>query len=271
MENEKRKYLTRNERISREFREKYRAEEKEPPKDFMLSLVFTRFILFSLLVLLIFAVGKGGTKLYMDLKTAYQSIMEEDMGKEELKETLSHWTQYIEEKMPKETSLYNFAVSNFYNGMGGEDAPFYGKNASFAPIFITEPFHKPVEFKRVSSSFGQRENPITHKNGFHTGIDLAAPMYTPIYAAFSGKVKKIGESKGRGKYIVLEHGNGLSTIYCHCNEIFATEGLKLNGGEKIAEVGATGQATGPHLHFEVQLHEVAYNPSWLLFNDGTDS
>lgn len=237
----------------------------------MPSFVFTRLIIFSLLVLFVFAIAKGETKLYSDLKVAYQSMIQKDMGKEELKETFSHLTQYVKENISKEGRVQSIKNKLLFNGQGGEDAPFFGKKASFSPLFITEPFHKPVEYKRVSSPFGQRENPVTHKRGFHTGMDLAAPMHTPIFAAFSGRVAQVEESKVRGKYIVLEHGNGLTTLYCHCNEIFVQEGTLINGGEKIAEVGATGQVTGPHLHFEVKLNGISYNPSWLLLDDGNNN
>lgn len=87
---------------------------------------------------------------------------------------------------------------------------------------------------------------------FHNGIDLAAPIGTPIYAAGNGTVMRAGEANGFGLAVYIQHDNGDVTVYGHVNQIFVTEGQQVTAGQNIASVGNRGYSTGPHLHFEVQ-------------------
>ena len=104
----------------------------------------------------------------------------------------------------------------------------------------------------VSSPFGYRNHPITHKWSLHTGVDLAASGGTAIYAAQSGVVEvSTTNGGGFGYYIKIQHDNGLETMYAHCSKLLVKEGETVQRGQKIAEVGKTGSATGCHLHFEV--------------------
>lgn len=158
------------------------------------------------------------------------------------------------------------------NGMGGTDETlFEGVRApvsgtSFSPCIVSVPVVRPVE-GRVTSSFGYRIHPVTKKLGFHRGMDIAAEKGTRIAAAFYGTVKEVGFSEGNGNYITLTHKNGLETTYCHCSEILAEEGAVVRDGETIALVGDTGMTTGPHLHIEVRVNGVLYNPAWILGAD----
>ena len=95
---------------------------------------------------------------------------------------------------------------------------------------------------------------------FHAGIDIPAERGTAITAAFSGVVKEAGFDETRGNYLILDHGDGLTTLYGHCQEVQAEEGDTVEAGEPIALIGATGMATGPHLHFEVRQDGEAQNP-----------
>ncbi len=110
----------------------------------------------------------------------------------------------------------------------------------------------------MSSSFGQRENRVKQED-FHTGIDLACPQGTPIFAAWPGTVKEVGVSEIYGNYVVLEHSK-VCTRYCHCEQVLVREQMRIRQGEQIATVGCTGWATGPHLHFEILLDGQAINP-----------
>lgn len=104
----------------------------------------------------------------------------------------------------------------------------------------------------VSSPFGYRTHPITHKWSMHTGVDLAASSGTAIYAAQSGVVEiSTTNGGGYGYYIKIQHANGMETLYAHCSKLLVSEGETVQRGQKIAEVGKTGAATGSHLHFEV--------------------
>lgn len=119
---------------------------------------------------------------------------------------------------------------------------------------------------RVTSNFGTRVHPITGKKHTHTGIDFAVPSGTPIYAAESGVVIISQVWSTYGNCIVIDHGNGLWTLYAHIQNggLLVDEGDKVNRGDKIALVGSTGNSTGPHLHFEVRKNEVSVNPGGYL-------
>jgi murein DD-endopeptidase MepM/ murein hydrolase activator NlpD len=105
----------------------------------------------------------------------------------------------------------------------------------------------PVAGARLSSTFGYRWGTL------HAGIDLAAPMLTPEYAAMDGVVIKAGPASGFGQAVYIQHANGDVTVYGHMEKILVTEGQVVQAGETIALLGQQGQSTGPHLHFEVHV------------------
>lgn len=113
----------------------------------------------------------------------------------------------------------------------------------------------------LSMPYGERVNPVTEKALFHAGIDIPAPVGAAISAAANGKVVETGFDPSNGNYIVLDHGDGLMTRYHHCKELCVDQGASVKAGETIALVGQTGQATGPHLHFEVRQDGVAQDPT----------
>jgi len=98
----------------------------------------------------------------------------------------------------------------------------------------------------------------------HTGVDFAAPVGTPIFAAAGGVVVSAEMHPEFGNLVEVDHGNGLSTIYAHTSRMLVKVGDIARRGQKIAEVGTTGRSTGPHLHFEVHVNGVPQNPSKYL-------
>lgn len=122
-----------------------------------------------------------------------------------------------------------------------------------------EDWQWPTDQVSVTSHFGKRGG------SFHEGIDLRAPTGTPIYAAQSGKVVYADRRiRGYGKMIVIQHPSGLSTVYAHNSRLFVKAGDEVKKGKRIALSGATGRATGPHLHFEVRDGVAAVNPYSVL-------
>ena len=100
---------------------------------------------------------------------------------------------------------------------------------------------------------------------FHAGIDIGSPYYQEVVAALDGEVIYADATKGGlGKAVVLQHGNGLRTVYAHLSIIIAHEGDTVRQGQAIGGVGDTGHATGPHLHFEVRKNGIALNPEEYL-------
>ncbi len=123
----------------------------------------------------------------------------------------------------------------------------------------TGPFGKPVA-GRIVSGFGYRVHPIFHRVRFHYGVDIAAPYGSPIYAAADGEVVYAGWRRAYGNTVIVDHGNGLATLYAHCSAILVGEGQVVRKGQVIARVGSTGLSTGPHLHFEVRRFGEPVNP-----------
>lgn len=116
----------------------------------------------------------------------------------------------------------------------------------------------------LSSGFGYRDHPIEGEERFHYGVDLAADTGTEVDCFADGTVTAVGESSSYGRYCMVAHEGGYSTLYAHCSRITASSGSAVRRGEKIAEVGETGIATGPHLHFELQKDGVYLNPIYYV-------
>lgn len=104
----------------------------------------------------------------------------------------------------------------------------------------------------ISSSFGWRKDPFSGEDRFHYGVDLAASEGTPVRAPMQGRVVSSEYREGYGNVVVLDHGQGLSTLYAHNRENLVKEGDRVIQGAPLARVGSTGRSTGPHLHFEVR-------------------
>lgn len=122
-------------------------------------------------------------------------------------------------------------------------------------------FEWPVpENYHIVSPFGERIHPILNKNIVHTGIDIMAPEGEDIIASEEGKIVFANELGGYGKTIIIDHGKGLMTMYGEASELIVSVGDKVNRGQKIAEVGSTGDVEGSHLHFEVRVYGESVDP-----------
>lgn len=110
-----------------------------------------------------------------------------------------------------------------------------------------------------------RVHPIYHEARPHEGVDVSAPLGTPILAPAAGRVVDVRTQSGYGKMVTLDHGNGLVTRYAHCSRIVVQVGQWVNRNQKIAEVGNTGIATAPHLHYEVIVNGRPVNPRNFIF------
>jgi murein DD-endopeptidase MepM/ murein hydrolase activator NlpD len=125
------------------------------------------------------------------------------------------------------------------------------------------------DLTRTSSGFGMRIDPIYHTPRFHTGMDFTAPIGTEIYATGDGTVIMQGWKQGYGNCIMIDHGFGYKTLYGHNSKNLVQVGQKVVRGEVIGHVGNTGKSVGPHLHYEVLLHDKYVNPYNYYYMDLT--
>ncbi|MFM2126406.1 MAG: hypothetical protein RL328_2857 [Acidobacteriota bacterium] len=117
---------------------------------------------------------------------------------------------------------------------------------------------------QIVSQFGDRSDPLSGEGGFHAGVDLSARPGTPVNAAADGIVTAAQYAGRYGKAIVIEHGNGMTTLYAHLSNFEVIPGQEVHRGQLIAHSGATGRVSGPHLHFEVRQGGNPVNPSRYL-------
>jgi murein DD-endopeptidase MepM/ murein hydrolase activator NlpD len=143
-------------------------------------------------------------------------------------------------------------VKKYYRYVSPDDGvvDYYDETGKSAKKFLVR---KPVTEAIMRSGFGSRKHPILGYTKMHTGVDWAAPIGTPIYAAGNGEIEKAGWESGYGKYIRIKHNYGYETAYGHMTA-FARgiePGVKVHQGQLIGYVGSTGQSTGPHVHYEI--------------------
>lgn len=135
---------------------------------------------------------------------------------------------------------------------------------NLSPYMLGQAVHLPLESAFVSSSFGFRDHPINGKYSFHSGLDLAAPQGSDIHAMLDGTVTTAKFEASYGNYVIIDHADGLQTLYAHCLSLCVQPGQQVSKGDIIAHVGATGSATGPHLHVEFRQNGQRYDPTYIL-------
>jgi len=116
----------------------------------------------------------------------------------------------------------------------------------------------------LHSTYGYRDHPINGEYQFHGGVDIGGQEGESIVAFADGKVDYIGKDDSYGLYLQLDHGNGIKSFYAHCSKLCVSKGQLVAMGEKVAEVGSTGTATGPHLHLELKLNGMHLDPAQYI-------
>lgn len=116
----------------------------------------------------------------------------------------------------------------------------------------------------VTSAFGFRNHPVDGVYSFHTALDIGVPNGTDVLAFADGTVRYIGENSIYGLYVMLDHDNGVSTFYAHCEKLLVSKGEEVRCGQTIAKSGETGNATGPHLHFSIEKDGIRLDPAYYV-------
>jgi len=170
-------------------------------------------------------------------------------GDEEFRQLFSSW-QSMDNPAARQ-NLVSIARANTVNG---------GAIPGFAPQKVAIPSLVPVDGVKLTSDFGMRWHPVLGGRRQHKGVDLAAPIGTPIHAAADGVVGRADWFSGYGLYVAIEHGGEIETRYGHMSRLNVAAGQTVHKGDIIGYVGTTGRSTGPHLHYEVRVAGEAVNP-----------
>lgn len=213
----------------------------------------------------------GEEKAYVATAEEAEKIIAELKGKNSTNvESISYVAKYSSEKLEESTAenvvsaLYvapkvvaepQTAVSSRLGTVNTSQKVSYDK----ASIGIA--LARPIS-GTITSKFGKRSR------GLHTGLDIAPPggkTGMPIGAAAAGTVTYAARKGTYGNLVVIDHGNGVQTYYAHCNSINCSVGQKVSQGQMISTVGTTGNSTGPHLHLEVRINGICYNPQNYLY------
>ncbi len=146
-------------------------------------------------------------------------------------------------------------VADVYHGAAAAMAQIIPVPIPDITMLTTEPIPQ-----TLSSGYGWRDDPIRHTWRFHSGTDFPADYGTPVLAAGTGKVIFAGRYAGYGNCVQIDHGNGVVTLYGHMQRIQTKKDAIVAAGDRIGQVGSTGRATGPHLHFEIRLDNRPVDP-----------
>ena len=170
-------------------------------------------------------------------------------GDEEFRQLFASW-----QSLDKPAQRQNLVSTAVHGRIGGTIPGF----AAAQPVSI--PSLIPVEGVKLTSEFGMRWHPVLGGRHAHKGVDLAAPVGTPIRASADGVVSRADWFSSYGLYVALEHGGQIETRYGHMSRLNVAAGQTVHKGDIIGYVGTTGRSTGPHLHYEVRIAGEAVNP-----------
>ncbi len=216
-------------------------------------------------IVVFIVVGMVSKPLFESLSGEYKKMAAEELD----------YSQFLSDISKEAFELVNGlkplegSSSSELDGKGGEpalqeaDVPYEEYAEAMARIAEEEPV-LPVS-GRVTSSYGKREHPISKEEDYHHGTDIAAAQGTPILAFDDGVVLEASEGDQTGKYVKIQHKDGLVTRYLHCDALLVAQGDTVSKGQAIAKVGSTGMSTGYHLHFEI-LKDGYYLDPALLFD-----
>ncbi len=239
-------------------------------KDYLTKTLLLQFSICMLLFLLLFALKYNNSSFFTEIENIFSSKLEENLEADDVETVFSSIKSFKEDKTEEtkeETEYTPFeepSLSAEIIAGGGNDIKITSENeipsnVSVDDYSLTQKMVLPVEGE-VTSEFGIRTHPISGDLRFHAGIDIAADSGTKIYSAFDGEVVYADYDQWNGNFIKIQHDNGIMTVYCHCEKLNVKVGQKIRAGEVIATVGSTGSSTGPHLHFELRVENISYNP-----------
>lgn len=256
-------------------------------KDYLSKALLLQFLVCLILFGFLFALKSTNSPLFAELKGTFSKKLEENISVEEVQSVFANITAIKPEESTKKTNeiaetetaseteaetvfvpFEEPSLSAEIIASGGKDIKVSSnddipKNVSVDDYKLNQKMVLPLKGK-ITSPFGVRTHPISGDLRFHAGIDIAAEKGTNIYSAFDGEIIEASYDKWNGNYLKIKHDNDIMTVYCHCEKLNVKKGQKIRAGEIVATVGSTGSSTGPHLHFELRINNISYNPEKLL-------
>ena len=252
-------------------------------KDYLIRTLLLQLIVCMLLFCLVFALKSSNSSLFKELESTFSKRLEESLSIEEAKSVFANLTDNTPEsttegdnEVATQTSEAKAEYEAFEEpslsaeiiASGGKDIKVESEgeipeNVSTDDYKLSQKMVLPLKGK-TTSEFGTRIHPISKDLRFHAGVDIGADMGENIYAAFDGVVEEAGYDQWNGNFLKISHDNNIMTVYCHCEKLNVKKGQNIRAGEVIATVGSTGSSTGPHLHFELRIDNISYNPEKAL-------
>ena len=182
-------------------------------------------------------------------------------SEEQFKKLFSNWQAIEKQQAPLAaiSEAANLAASSKVTAPAGNS--FIASTAiPFRRSGVSIPSRMPVDGVHLTSDYGMRVHPVLGGRRAHKGVDLAAPIGTPIYASADGVISRADWFSSYGLYVSIEHGGNIETRYGHMSRLNVAAGQEVRKGDIIGFVGTTGRSTGPHLHYEVRIAGEAVNP-----------
>ncbi len=263
--------------------EEKKSEKKEKKDIKLLKKIVIQLIICTCIYLIIYTIQNNKYIFSEDFVNKVNEIISQDIDFAKLYEDTKNYIMSLfnkqeseEDNQEQNTNTVEENQNN--NGIGGaveenqqaeetnqetqENQNLSQEEQDIINVKNTTSFIKPVE-GTISSIYGFRETATGSVPKNHTGTDIAAPMGTKIKSATNGQVVLVSEEGDYGKHLKIQIGE-VSIIYAHCNNIYVKEGDQITQGQEIAEVGSTGNSTGPHLHFEIRISERTVDPQKIL-------
>lgn len=252
--------------------EEMTKDENKKVKDRLMSLIFTQSVVCILIILFSFLLKLIGGDLYEWEKGVYINDFED---KTSVKEVLNQLSVAVKspnsdgkEDKSSDTEVKANATLEYelLSEDDGTDTIIDFKQVQTLSSVKMAKMNMimPLSNYRVSSKYGYRVNPVSGVYKLHSGVDLAASSGEKIYSVLDGKVVRSNYVSDYGHCIMIDHGDGLCTLYAHCSQRLVSVGDTVKQGDVIALVGSTGASTGPHLHFEVRVNNERINPLNIL-------
>lgn len=248
--------------------------EAKRKRDYLIYTLFFQFLVCSLLFGAVYGLREINSDIFLTLKEGYYDKLDENniIVVNEAEDTKADEnnntnTASVTEALPsteaektEEKETLSAEIGEKPTVSTTSESP---DNVSVNSYVLSQRMVLPVSGE-VTSEFGERVHPITSEDKFHAGIDIAADSGTPIYSAFDGTVIVAEYDEWNGNFMKIMHDGDIMTVYCHCQKLNVSKGDTVKAGDVIGYVGSTGSSTGPHLHFELRIGNVSYNPETAL-------